>query len=319
MPGELARIDERTILAQYGPITLTIQAWDQSGPNLDLAARAGEYSFSLLPRLAGARELFRRGRGSLNRPLAEPVLENMCLAVEAVGQRDLGPMAAVAGAVADEVLGWLREAGAGRAIVENGGDLALRLLPGQRAVVGIKVNLNDLQPSFSLELSGDRAEFWGVATSSGLGGRGLSLGLADAAVCLKAGPRQGERPGVGAVADAAATAVANSCLVDSPAVKRKPAELLDLETDIPGLLVTTEIGPLREEETDAALDKAQRFAQSLVEAKVLTGALVFLRGRRRETSGLAEAIAPLVALEFSGYKPEGRLRPLAKATREVKV
>ena len=296
MPGELARLGENTILAQYGPITLTIQAWDKDGPNPDLAGRAGEYSFGLLPRLARARELFRRGRATLSRPLSEPMLEKMCRAAEAVGQKDLGPMAGVAGAVADEVLGWLKAAGASRIIVENGGDLAIYLSPGQKAAVGIKIRLADPRPSFRLELSGDRAAYWGVATSGSLGGRGLSLGLADAAVCFKAGLAGGEGPGAGAVADAAATAVANSCQVDSPAVKRTPAELLDPNTDIPGLQVITGIGRLREEERDAALNKAQRFAQELVDKKVLAGALIFLRGGQRETSGLAEAVGPLTAL-----------------------
>ena len=124
----------------------------------------------------------------------------------------------------------------------------------------------------------------------------MSLGLADAAVCLKAGLEPGERPGAGAMADAAATAVANSCQVDSPAVKRVPAELLDPETDIPGLLVTTEIGPLSAMEREAALNTAQRFAQSLVDKKVLVGAVIFFRGGVRITSNLAEEVAPLTAL-----------------------
>lgn len=291
MDGEISRINERTILAQYGPMTLTIQAWDQHGPDIGLAARAGEYAFSILPRIASARELFRGGsapkRKTAQRPFEEPILEVMCQAVESVGQPGLGPMAAVAGAVADEVVRWLAQAGAIKAIVENGGDISLYLEPGQRSVVGIRTRLEDSSPSHSIELNGTTRRYWGVATSSGLGGRGLNRGLADAAVCIAAS---------GAVADAAATAISNACTVESAAIKMVPAELLDPDTDIPGIMVTTDIGVLDVAEIDSALDSAACFSQSLVEKDAIFGAYVFFRNRERLTEEFVEKIAPLVKL-----------------------
>ncbi|MDR1044441.1 MAG: hypothetical protein LBP33_04885 [Candidatus Adiutrix sp.] len=294
MAGELSRLNDRTIMAQYGPISLTIQAWDPSGPDLALAARAGEYSFGILPRIARARDLF-RGKGvplpdDLQRPFREPVLENMCTAVEAVAQPGLGPMAAVAGAVADEVAQWLYRAGAVKAIVENGGDIALYLAPDQRAAVGVRTSLKDPYPRKCLEISGQLSAWWGIATSSGTGGRGLNRGLAEAAVCVAAGT------GAGALADAAATAVSNSCFVESEAVQAVPAECLDPETDIPGILVTAAIGDLTPEEIDAALDNSRGFAQSLVDREVILGSYIFFRGKDRLTAGFAEVAAPLVDL-----------------------
>ncbi len=48
------------------------------------------------------------------------------------------PMAAVAGAVAEEILGaMLREAPLDRAYVNNGGDIALHLADGERFTVGL--------------------------------------------------------------------------------------------------------------------------------------------------------------------------------------
>jgi ApbE superfamily uncharacterized protein (UPF0280 family) len=288
MNGEIFRVNERTILAHYGPMTLTIQAWGPDGADIDLAVRAGEFSFNILPRIASARELFRRGARPLRRPLREPILESMCQAVERVGQSDLGPMAAVAGAVADEVVGWLVRAGAVKAIVENGGDISLYLAPDQRTVVGVRTRLENRDPAYAIELRGTRGQYWGVATSSGLGGRGLNRGLAEAAVCIASS---------GAAADAAATAVSNSCTVESAAITRVPAEALDPDTDIPGLLVTANIGELSEAEIDSALDSAENFARTLVDTGVIFGSYIFLRNKERLTAGFAKTIAQLVKIE----------------------
>ena len=59
--------------------------------------------------------------------------------------KDLGlfitPMAAVAGSVADEIVLSFRKAGIDRAYVNNGGDIALHLTPGQQYDVGVVTRL----------------------------------------------------------------------------------------------------------------------------------------------------------------------------------
>lgn len=286
MDAELYQIGDNAMLAQYGPMRLSIQAWDQDGPALALAAKAGEYSFSILPRIPNARELFRRGNIPTG-PLGDPLLEKMRDAASMAGQPDLGPMAAVAGAIAEEVALWLNEAGASKAIVENGGDIAVYLKEAESVNVGVHTSLYSPEPKYSLKLSGRVASLWGVASSSGLGGRGLSRGLADAAMCVAASP---------AVADACATALSNACDVDSPAVERALAEEISPGTDIPGLLVTTAIGPLTDEEIPTALNSAAAYAQNLVDRGVILGAFISLRGAVRLSENFADKVAPLVKL-----------------------
>lgn len=286
MDAELYQIGDNTMLAQYGPMRLSIQAWDQAGLALALAAKAGEYSFSILPRIPNARELFRRGNIPTG-PLGDPLLEKMRDAASMAGQLDLGPMAAVAGAIAEEVALWLKEAGASKAIVENGGDIAVYLKEAESVNVGVHTSLYSPEPEYSLKLSGRVAPLWGVASSSGLGGRGLSRGLADAAMCVADSP---------AVADACATALSNICDVDSPAIERALAEEISPGTDIPGLLVTTAIGPLTDEEIHTALNSAAAYAQNLVDMGVILGAFISLRGAVRLSENFADKVAPLVKL-----------------------
>ncbi len=289
MSKELAVIDDGMVLAQYGPMRLTIQAGTAAGPDTALARLAGEYSFTLLPRLAPARDLFSRDLNpfeSLQPDFAEPLFNTMINAVRKTGLPELGPMAAVAGTVAEAVALYLRDAGATRAIVENGGDLSMYLAPGCSTRVGLRLGVNRARPSYRLIVRGEVRPLWGLA-SSGFGGRSLTQGIADTALCLADS---------GAVADAAATAVANHCLVESPAIKAVPAEVLDPETDIRGLPVIESIGDLTAEEIKTALDRALAYAQGLVDRGVIRGAIVSLRGETVRTRDFEELAAPVESL-----------------------
>ncbi len=75
---------------------------------------------------------------------------------------------------------------------------------------------------------------WGV-TTSGVGGRSLTRGIASAVTVLAANA---------SVADAAATAIANACFVEDDRIIQVPAEKIDPNTDLTGIRVTTEVGPL---------------------------------------------------------------------------
>ena len=286
MSRELVHIGDGRVLAQYGPMRLTIDARSERGPDSAMAAGAAEYAFSLLPRLVPARELFRRERlvaGPLRPDFEEPLLNQMIRAVDMVGWPDLGPMAAIAGAVAESVALHLKEAGAVRAIVENGGDLAIYLAPGQTAFVGVRLGLKSSEPAYKMILNGDRQSLWGIC-SSGLGGRSLTQGLADTALCVAASA---------VVADAAATALGNACDVDSPKVRRVMAETIVPDTDIAGLLVTESVGDLSEAEIDAALDCALVYGHELLHGGVILGAAISLGGKVAVTEGFDDKAAPL--------------------------
>jgi ApbE superfamily uncharacterized protein (UPF0280 family) len=124
---------------------------------------------------------------------APEIVRRMCRAAAAAG---VGPMAAVAGAIAEWVGRSLMELSA-EVIVENGGDIFLRSRRGR--VVSIFAGESPLSQRVGL-LVPARSTPIGVCTSSGTVGPSLSFGVADAAVV--ASPDT-------ALADAVATACAN--------------------------------------------------------------------------------------------------------------
>jgi len=115
---------------------------------------------------------------------------------EASAKFGVGPMAAVAGAIAEfvgkELLKYSSEI-----IVENGGDIFLRLKHTRR--IGIYAGSSLLSGKIALEIKPQDTPL-GVCTSSGTVGHSLSFGKADAAIVLSPSA---------ALADAAATAVGN--------------------------------------------------------------------------------------------------------------
>ena len=289
MDAELYTINQSSVLALHGPMRLNISAWSSQGPDNTLAAQAGRFAFSLLPRLVPAMRCFTIQDGSfehLRDEYEDPLLARMVRAARRMNTKVLGPMAAVAGLVAEEVALWLRAAGASKAIVENNGDLAIYLKPGQTASVGVRLGVCAPHPAYALELCGNKHSLWGVA-SSGFGGRGLTQGIADAAMCVAQLPAE---------ADAAATAVAAACQIASPAVAMALAATEHPNTDIAELLVTKAVGFLSKAEITAALGKAGNYAQTLVERDVLLGAFISLRGHAVLTQGFEQAVATLKPL-----------------------
>ncbi len=108
----------------------------------------------------------------------------------------VGPMAAVAGAIADHVGADLLEHSR-NVIVENGGDIFMHCTGD--IGVGVFAGRSALSNRIALKIRKEEMPL-GVCTSSGTVGHSLSFGKADA-VCVKAG--------TACLADAAATAIGN--------------------------------------------------------------------------------------------------------------
>ncbi len=127
-------------------------------------------------------------------PFAPSIVKEM---LEAAATARVGPMAAVAGAVAQHVgrvLGTL----AGEVIVENGGDCYLDLK--EEITVGLYAGpASPFSNQLGLRFTRDRFPL-GVCTSSGTVGHSVSLGRADSVTVVSP---------CAAVADAAATALGN--------------------------------------------------------------------------------------------------------------
>lgn len=108
----------------------------------------------------------------------------------------VGPMAAVAGAIA-EAVGRNLLAFSPEVIVENGGDIFLKI--SKKRLVGIYAGQSSFTKKIALEIMPGETPL-GICTSSGTVGHSLSLGSADAVIALSSSA---------ALADAVATALGN--------------------------------------------------------------------------------------------------------------
>lgn len=125
---------------------------------------------------------------------APAIVREMAQAAQVVG---VGPMATVAGAVA-EAVGKDLLAYAPEIIVENGGDIFMKI--SKTRLIGVYADKSSLTGKIALEISPEQTPL-GICTSSGTVGHSLSLGTADAVIALSHST---------ALADAAATALGNS-------------------------------------------------------------------------------------------------------------
>lgn len=109
---------------------------------------------------------------------------------------NVGPMATVAGAIADQVGNMLVESfNCNEVIVENGGDLFIRVC--RPVNIGIYAGSSPLTGKVAFEI---QPGTWGVCTSSGTIGHSFSMGKADAVTVVAKSA---------CVADAFATAYCN--------------------------------------------------------------------------------------------------------------
>lgn len=268
-------LDDGRLFLQHGPINLVVRA---DGP--DSAVRTGYAALierfpDWLGALVGELE---RLRSAEHPALTEPhgaIARRMVNAVRACGAGFVTPMAAVAGAVADEAVAVLAaRPGIERCFVNNGGDIALHLTPRRSLAVGVVPSLRSTALGARIVLDA-RSPIRGVATS-GWAGRSHSLGIADAVTVLA---RDAAR------ADAAATLVANAVDVAHPAIERVPASVLDQTSDLGERLVTVTVPPLPTASVEAALDAGLALARALQGQGTIAGAGLTVQGRWR-TLGL---------------------------------
>jgi ApbE superfamily uncharacterized protein (UPF0280 family) len=260
-----ARLAGDRLELRHGPIHLVIGA--DGARDLAFAA-AWERFQHVLNELTGELQLLRRESGA-EIPTGL-IARRMHAATLLHRPAFITPMAAVAGAVAEEMLSsMIGAAPLTRAWVNNGGDIALHLAPGQSiraAMVGLKGE------DFGRVRISAADRIGGIATS-GFGGRSHTFGIADSVTVLACSA---------AMADAAATLIANA--VDLPghtSIARVPADTLQPDTDLGSRLVTQAVGPLVPTEIDRALDSGLATAEAMRARGLITAAALFLRGRSR--------------------------------------
>ncbi|RLB06585.1 MAG: UPF0280 family protein [Deltaproteobacteria bacterium] len=282
--GLIMPLNGTWVLAESGPMRLLVAAWDRGKPRQEFAQRGGEWAFSLLEELAPFRGVIKKRGPELNANKNLPrVVREMITAVQRVGDADLTPLAAVAGTISDLVAEYIASQGANKVIVDNGGDIAIRMAPEEVVRVGVRLDVTRPEISHCLVVTGEMGI--GGVTTSGLGGRSFTKGVAQAAVAL--GP-------TASVADAASTSVANATAINSPLVKKARAEELDPDTDLRGDEVTLEVGNLGVQEIEEALSKGMEKVQHLMERDVIRGALICVQGKVVWSSEIKDFLFPFM-------------------------
>ena len=262
--------DGRRLHLQDGPIDLVVEAHG-SEKNLRGAYDAAARRFTgLLDELCGELPMLRQATDPARCLLQGTVARRMHGAVAPfAADHFITPMAAVAGSVAEEVLGaMVGAAQLERVYVNNGGDIALYLADGEQFTVGLMDRPDDHGLMRTIVIRADDPSR-GVATS-GRHGRSFSLGIADAVTVLARTASQ---------ADAAATIIANAVdLPGHPAIVRRPAQDLQPDSDLGARLVTRDVGELSNVEIEDALEAGADKARQLLTAGLIDGAALRLHG-----------------------------------------
>ena len=262
---------------QHGPIDLIIGVDDGSAARMGEAERRARAFTAAIARFQTVLEELVSELPLLRTPaeLAGPmptgsVARRMIAAVRPfAADHFITPMAAVAGAVADEILAAMLAAFDNgdrphRAYVNNGGDIAVHLEGDAEFHVRMAREDGAALGDFALHTSSPTR---GIATS-GRGGRSLSMGIADSVTVLAANA---------ATADAAVTLIANA--VDLPghtAISRARAIDVVDDSDLGERLVVTGCGPLTDSEIDTALSCGLASAEHFIALGLIDRAGLFL-------------------------------------------
>jgi ApbE superfamily uncharacterized protein (UPF0280 family) len=275
MTAIAAALPDGRLHLQHGPIDCLCRAWGEPDQVARAYAQATEAFPTILPTLCAELPILRAPLPSL--PPQGKIALAMHAACAPFADRFITPMAAVAGAVADHVLeAMLRGTRLSRAFVNDGGDIAFHLAPGEALRCGMVADLAAPALDAVVTLTADQPAR-GIATSGrackGQGGRSFSFGIADAVTVLARTAAQ---------ADAAASVIANAVdLPGHPAILRQPATDIDPDSDLGARLVTWDVGALTGHEIDAALDAGCAVAENLRRAGLIVGAALALGGRLR--------------------------------------
>lgn len=253
----------------HGPLSLRIRAHSDGATDSSSAEEAAKAALGALEELAPLRRMLATPAWRLRPSPGWPrVLRLMVDAALQTGDHTLTPMAAVAGSIAQVALEAGMHVGVGTMVVENGGDIALVVAPGDSVRIGVAESIGRRRPTHVVTI--DSSSGIGGICTSGLGGRSFTRGVAEAAVAVSH---------TAALADACATVIGNATYVAHPAVEQRRARDLDPATDIPDLLVTTRVGSLPDDVVSRSLEQAVSVARQLIVGGTIQGAVVRVCGR----------------------------------------
>jgi ApbE superfamily uncharacterized protein (UPF0280 family) len=276
--------DRRRLHMQDGPIDVIVEAFGEMS-EIESAYHAAAARFvGVLDELCSELQFLRRpAREDGDLPSGAIARRMLAAVMPYASQIFITPMAAVAGAVAEELLEIMTSAARlSRAYVNDGGDIALHLAPGETFVVGM-VERPDRASLFGTTTIKSGDPIRGIATS-GWRGRSFSLGIADAVTVLA---------DTAAMADAAATVVANAVdLPGHPRVERVRACELAPDSDLGERLVTQSVEELTPGEIREALEVGIQVAESLCGSGLVRAAALNLQGETRIVVPVETGLAP---------------------------
>jgi ApbE superfamily uncharacterized protein (UPF0280 family) len=286
-PPQRRRLSDGRLHLNDGPIDLVIEAFGAAAEverAYDAAWRRFPY---VLDELCAELPLLRSPAATeISRPEGRIARRMFAAVAPFASDAFITPMAAVAGSVAEEILEVMTQAARlSRAYVNNGGDIALHLAPGERFRIGM-VDRPDRLGAFGRAEVVAESMVRGVATS-GRRGRSFSLGIADAVTVLAASASQ---------ADAAATLIANAVdLPGHPAIHRAPASDFDPQSDLGERFVTRDVGSLNANEIAAALTRGLLEAERFRLGGRIEAAALHLQGETRICAGATLNVSLLPA------------------------
>ena len=274
--ARLESLANGTILVQYGPMRMLISAFDNGIPLVDLAREGAHLAMKVLDDMAKFLPVIKRKAQEVEvEEIFPDVVRRMIEATQKMEEPDLTPLAAVAGAASDVVADFMISQGGSKIIVDNGGDIAIRLRKGEVTRVGMKTHIEATHPAYIISFDSSIG-IGGVATS-GLGGRSFTKGIASAATVLAESA---------SLSDAAATVIGNFTNVMDRNIMRCLAEKIYPDTDIAGEWVTTRVGRLTDEKIQEALKNGLSKAYSIWQKGLIQAALIAVKGKVAWTSSL---------------------------------
>ena len=190
-------ISPSLVLVDWGPMTLLVSAWLEGEPRPVMAALGAREALGCLAELADFHKYLKQKVEGLNIKPSLPRAVARCVEACQAVSGELTGLAGVAGAAADQVLAAVMDQGADQAIVNNGGDIALRAVDGNPLRVGLRPlgALSGQTPDLDAVLKVSRGSGIGGVASSGWQGRSHSPGVADLVTPWAAERRPGRRGG----------------------------------------------------------------------------------------------------------------------------
>ncbi len=258
-----------TTLVDYGPMRMSISVFENGNPLIDLALEGGHLAIKLLDDLARFLPVIKRKSQMIEvKELFPDVVKKMIRSTKIMGEPDLTPLAAVAGAASEVVADFIIRQGGTKVIVDNGGDISIQLRENEVAKIGVKTEISAKHPSYLFTIDSTTG-IKGIATS-GLGGRSFTKGIASAATVLSE---------TASISDAAATVIGNFTKVEDFDLELVGAEIADIISKIDTLKLSTESFFLKFGLNDSLLMiyslTVNYFLIVLADKTVITGKLKF--------------------------------------------